>query len=168
MLLNSCDQPSSRGYLTLKSRHVRNLLQINPNYLESSDDIACTIRAIRLAVQLISTRHFQQMNATIIWPAFRNCKNLGPFPDDFKTNHPSDRYLECVIRTSGTTAHHPGGSCSIGNSAQSPLDALFRVRGVEGLRVVDASVLPTPVSGTPHTILVEMAEHASRAIIKDH
>lgn len=168
VLLSSCDQPTSRGYLTLKSRHAMDLLRINPNYLATTDDIACTTRAIRLAVQLMSTKYFQRMNATIVWPAFKNCKNLGPFPEDFETNQPSDRYLECVIRTSGTTAHHPGGSCSIGKSARSPLDARFRVRGVQGLRVVDASVLPTPVSGTPHSMLIAIAEHASRAILKDY
>lgn len=167
MLLTSCDQPKSRGRLSLNSKHEKDPLRVDPNYLTNSDDITCTIRAIRLGVQLMSNKYFQQLNATIIWPSFKNCKNLGPFPEDFETNHPSDKYLECIIRTSGTTGHHVGGTCSIGKNVNSPLNDRFQVRGVNGVRVVDASVLPTPVSGSPQATLITVAEQASRIIIKD-
>lgn len=103
-----------------------------------------------------------------MWPHLKQCGNFGPFPGDFVTNEPSDRYLECVMRTTGTTAHHPGGTCSIGTGDDSPLTGNFNVRGVERVRVVDASVLSSPVSGTPQGVLVAIAEFASKLILMEY
>lgn len=158
----------SRGKLTLASKETKTPMNINPNYLEIFDDVLCITRAIRLAIELMSTKYFQKMNATIAWPNLKNCRNFGPHHIDSDNFYPSDRYLECLIRTSGTTAHHSGGTCAIGNNTNSPLNTKFQVRGIKGVRVIDASTLPTPASGTPHAIIVAVAEHASRIIIQSN
>lgn len=57
-------------------------------------------------------------------------------------NGVNDRYLECIIRVGAVTAHHPGGSCSVGKTNKSCIDSRMRVRGVKRLRVIDASTIP--------------------------
>lgn len=129
----------SRGTVQLTSNRISDGPAINPNYLESQADVDCMIRAIRMAIDLISTDAFQAVNAKIHWPEFAPCKNFYPSSEVPVT----DRYLECIIRVGAVTAHHPGGSCAIGKSANSALDNQMRVRGVRKLRVVDASAIPS-------------------------
>lgn len=160
VLLNTCNQPKSRGSVQLYSSQIKEAPKINPNYLENASDVACMMRSIRLAMQLVGTQAFRKVNAVIHWPEFKQCSNFGP--PRSKRVQPNDRYLECLIRVASVTAHHPGGSCAVG----SVLDAKMRVRGVKSIRVVDASMLPTPVSGTPHASIVAVAEYAAEQILR--
>lgn len=164
-MLNTCNQPVSRGNVQLYSNTIQYPPKINPNYLQSQKDIDCMLRSIRLSLQLIGTKPFRSVNATIHWPEFRQCSNFGP-PKNSKVL-PSDRYLECIIRMASVTTHHPGGSCAISNHSSGVLDSKMKVRGVKNLRVVDASVLPTPISGTPHASIVAVAEYAAKTILKE-
>lgn len=141
VLLNICNQPLSRGTVRINSNHIRDAPVIDPNYLENEADIECMIRAIRLSEKLIATDVFRKVNAKIHWPVFDQCKNFADEHSDL-----NDRYLECVIRVGGVTAHHPGGTCAIGNSSDSVLDNRMRVRGVNKLRVVDASIIPSKLN----------------------
>lgn len=141
-MLNTCYQPLSRGTVRLQTNRIHDPPDIDPNYLEDQADVKCLIRAIRLAMDLIATDAFKAVNAKIHWPEFSQCKNFITFTADDEINV-TDRYLECVIRVGALTAHHPGGSCSIGKSPNSALDSQMRVRGVRRLRVVDASVIPS-------------------------
>lgn len=165
VFLNVCNQPLSRGSIRLYSNHIRDEPKINPNYLTKYDDVKCIIRSVHLAINLLETKAFRAINATVHWPRFDQCKNFGPFAHDGLV--PNDRYLECIIRVGGVTSHHPGGTCAIGNRTLSVLNSRMQVRGVKKLRVVDASVLPTPVSGTPHTNIVAVAEFAAKLILND-
>uniref|UniRef100_A0A8D8N6P5 Neither inactivation nor afterpotential protein G n=1 Tax=Culex pipiens TaxID=7175 RepID=A0A8D8N6P5_CULPI len=122
--------------------------------------------AIRLAVKTAATEPFRRMNATIHWPRVHSCANFGPFEEDFRTNRPSDRYLECILRVSALTGHHPGGTAAMGRAGV--VDGQLRVNGVRGLRVVDASVFPAPVSGTPNSVIIAVAEKASDIIVRDN
>lgn len=135
---------------------------INPNYLHKNDDIKCTIRAIRMAIKLMATASFQAFNAHIVWPYIEDCEKFGSFADG---SPPNDAYLKCLIETIGMTAHHLGGTCAMGTKPSSPIDQSFMVRGVDRVRVVDASILPTPVSGTPHGTVVSIAELAAQIIL---
>lgn len=168
VILSTCNQPSSRGYVKLRSKLVADLPIVNPNYLHNSEDVACMIRSLRLAVELMNTEYFQQVGAKIWWPKFNECRNFEPSKLDIQTNYPTDRYLECIIRMTAVTAHHPGGTCAIGTHVDDVLDTRMHVRGVENLRVIDASVLPTPISGTPHTILVALAKYSADLILNDY
>lgn len=126
------------------------------------------IRAIRLAVNLLDTNYFQQAGAKMWWPKFDQCRNFGSTDADFQSNQPSDRFLECVIRIAAVTAHHPGGTCSVGPYADDVLDTEMKVRGVKKLRVIDASVLPTPISGTPHATLVAIAQFGADLVLNEY
>lgn len=161
--MNTCNQPLSRGHVELYSNRIADMPKINPNYLSHEADVSCMIRSIRLAIELMETKPFRHMNATIHWPEYGQCKNFGPAKG--KRVAQNDRYLECLLRVGAATAHHPGGTAAIGNTSSSVLDSQMKVRGVKRLRVVDASILPMPVSGTPHTSIVAVAEYAANLIL---
>lgn len=161
--ISSCLQPKSRGYVSLLYKNMRRNPLINPNYISTDEDVACTIGAIRNAVKLVTSSAFAQLQPRIHWPKLQECANFGPFERDFLENQPSDQYLECLMRHIGLSSHHPGGSCALG----SVVDSLLRLQGVPNLRVVDASVLPTPISGNPNTVITAIAMRAASWILKD-
>ncbi|CAO1416166.1 unnamed protein product [Diamesa tonsa] len=159
--LSTCYLPKSRGVIQLDSNNVLADPLIDPKYLNNYDDVICMRKAVRLVVETIATKAFQKMGAQIHWPQLNECLNFGPFDKDFETNYPSDRYLDCLIRHGAVTAHHPGGTCAIG----TVIDNELRVHGIKGLRVMDASIFPSPVSGTPNSIIIAMAERAAKLIL---
>lgn len=118
VLLHTCHQPRSRGTVQLNGSSVRVPPLIDPQLLADAADVRCVRRAMRLAVDgLMRAQAMRAIAVRVIWPRLRECQNFGPFPEDWLTNEPSDRYLECVMRTIGVTAHHPGGTCAMGGSA---------------------------------------------------
>jgi choline dehydrogenase len=76
-----------------------------------------------------------------------------------------DEALLAFCRDNGATIFHPSGTCSMGSDAMSVVDASLRVRGVDALRVVDCSIMPTLVSGNTHLPVVMIAEKASAMIL---
>uniref|UniRef100_A0A182YAF4 Glucose-methanol-choline oxidoreductase N-terminal domain-containing protein n=1 Tax=Anopheles stephensi TaxID=30069 RepID=A0A182YAF4_ANOST len=166
LFLSTCHQPASRGGIFLRDRHIDSVPFFNPNYLKDRSDIGCMIQAIRLAARTVRTDAFRSIGAHLHWPHIKRCSNFGP-PVNNSAEQPSDRYLECILRTSALTGHHPGGTAAIGLHSEAVVDNQLRVNGVHGLRVVDASVFPAPVSGTPNSVLIAVAEKASDLILQN-
>uniref|UniRef100_A0A182J0V1 Glucose-methanol-choline oxidoreductase N-terminal domain-containing protein n=1 Tax=Anopheles atroparvus TaxID=41427 RepID=A0A182J0V1_ANOAO len=164
LFLSTCHQPRSRGAIYLRDRHITSEPFFNPNYLKDRTDIECMAEAIRLAVRTVQTDAFRNIGAQLHWPRIKRCSNFGPPENTHQM--PSERYLECILRTSALTGHHPGGTAAIGPDAGAVVDNKLRVNGVQGLRVVDASVFPTPVSGTPNSVVIAVAEKGSDLILK--
>ncbi|XP_030374577.1 neither inactivation nor afterpotential protein G [Scaptodrosophila lebanonensis] len=165
--ISNCLQPKSRGSVTLLNSSMRRNPLIDPNFLSSSEDLNCTIDAMRHAIQLITSPAFASLQPRIHWPRLRECANFGPFERDFFEHSPSDHYLECIIRHLGLSSHHPGGSCAMGSTSNdSVVDAQLRLHGINNLRIVDASVLPSPISGNPNTIIAAIAVRAATWILK--
>ena len=77
-----------------------------------------------------------------------------------------DELLE-FARNFGATIFHPSGTCKMGSDAMAVVDAQLRVRGVENLRVIDCSIMPTLVSGNTHAPVVMIAEKASELILRE-
>ncbi|XP_055610424.1 neither inactivation nor afterpotential protein G-like [Uranotaenia lowii] len=167
LMLNTCHHPKSRGAVYLRDLKANSSPFINPNYLKDRFDIDCMIKAIRTAAKTVNSVAFQKLGAKLHWPMLKRCANFGPYEEDFKTNRPSERYLECILRISALTGHHPGGTAAIGANSDAPIDNELRVNGVCGLRVVDGSVFPAPVSGTPNSVIVAVAERAADVILRD-
>ncbi|KAG5681579.1 hypothetical protein PVAND_010998 [Polypedilum vanderplanki] len=157
--LSTCYKPKSRGNIKLKSSGIDFL--IDPKYLQHDDDMECMRNAIHLNRKMIQSKAFKAIGAHIHWPKIRECQNFGPFDDDEVDYMPSDRYLDCLLRHAALTAHHPGGTCSIGSVVNDDLSVI----GVKNLRVIDGSVLPSPVSGFPNSIIIALTEYAIKNIL---
>ncbi|OWR50072.1 Neither inactivation nor afterpotential protein G [Danaus plexippus plexippus] len=184
MWLASCVAPRSRGQVTVTDPSTSVPPEVDPNYLHREYDVRCIIRAIRRAERLVSTKSFRSIGAKIHWPRSERCLPLWTYtkleqlglrrrkkikvPGEKprkeipkqKPRSPPDAYLECIIREVGVTGHHAGGTCAGGRV----VDDLLRVKDVEGLRIMDASVFPAPTSLYPNSVIVAMAEKAADLI----
>ncbi|XP_037949799.1 neither inactivation nor afterpotential protein G [Teleopsis dalmanni] len=167
VIISTCTKPKSRGSVTISNSNIRKNPLINPNYLSKDIDVNCTIEAIRAAVEIITSEAFANLRPRIHWPKIKNCAKYGPFELDFVWNKPSDSYLECILRHVGLGSHHPAGTCSMGSTAMnSVVDAEFRVHGLKNLRVIDASVIPIPLSGNPNSVVSALAVRGVTMILK--
>nr|XP_033322727.1 neither inactivation nor afterpotential protein G-like isoform X1 [Megalopta genalis] len=158
LYLSYCLQPKSRGSITLKSRNIRHQPKIDPAYFENYDDILCTHEAINFAIQTLETKMFREFGAKVHLPDLEECRHL---PQDYR----NIEYSECVMRVGGMTSYHACGSCRMGDDEHAVVDEELRVRGVSGLRIMDASVLPSPISGNPNSVFIAMAEKTSDLIL---
>uniref|UniRef100_W8C2E1 Neither inactivation nor afterpotential protein G n=1 Tax=Ceratitis capitata TaxID=7213 RepID=W8C2E1_CERCA len=167
VLISTCLQPKSRGTVSIGVPNTRWKPIIDPNYLREASDVDCTIRAIRAAVEVVKSESFAALHPRIHWPKIPECKKYGPTERDFVDNMPNDRYLECVLRYVGLGSHHPGGTCVMGTAANnSVVNSQFKVHGVDNLRIIDASVLPTPISGNPNSVIIGMAIRGATMILQ--
>ena len=139
-------RPTSAGYVRLRSTDPFELPAVQPNYLQSEEDQRVTIDGLRLARKLLHSE-----------PLLRYIER-DEFPPASATR--DDELLDCA-RQRGTTSWHFMGSCSMGKV----VDAELRVKGLEGLRVVDASVMPTMPSGNTGAPTMMVAEKAADMIL---
>ncbi|KZC13943.1 Neither inactivation nor afterpotential protein G [Dufourea novaeangliae] len=158
LYLTYCLQPKSRGSISLRSRNIRHQPRIDPAYLQHYDDVACTHDAINFAIQTLESKKFREYGAKVHHPDLEECRHL---PQDYR----EIEYSECVMRVGGLTSYHACGSCRMGDDENAVVDEELRVKGVSGLRIMDASVLPSPISGNPNSVLIAMAERFSDLII---
>lgn len=137
-------RPASRGFVKLRSRVPTARPRILHNYLVEDADRATMIAAVRRCLEIA-----EQPALTAV-----TCTRLRPPVDD------SDEAILDYINRNTTTLYHPVGTCALG----AVVDADLRVLGMEGLRVVDASVMPTPVRGNTNAPVIMIAERASDLI----
>lgn len=149
--IHACQlRPESRGTITLASNDPFHAPLIDPNYLATEEDR----RAMREAVKI--SRDIAAQDA---FSAFRG-EELMPGP-----SVQSDAEIDAFVRETGETIYHPVGTVAMGIDDASPLDGELKVRGVEGLRVVDASVMPTLIGGNTNAPTIMIAEKAADMIL---
>jgi choline dehydrogenase-like flavoprotein len=141
--------PRSRGDVRLASRDPRIAPRVNPNILADPEDSAPLLRGLHLARRLCDAPAFAPYRATEVRPG-RGTR--------------SDAEFEAYLREATATVHHPVGSCRMGVDAQAVVDPTLRVRGIDGLRVVDAAVFPGIVGGNTNAPIVMVAERAADLI----
>ncbi|XP_063707902.1 neither inactivation nor afterpotential protein G-like [Culicoides brevitarsis] len=163
VIISTCHKPTSRGTVKLSGNSVLDEPLIDPRYLETEADVRCMLDAVRLSFEVVRSKPLQKLGAIIHWPLMKECVENEDLEQE---KLPSERYLVCLMRQGALTAHHPGGTCALGTS-DSAVDEHLRVRGVKKLRVVDASVIPMPVSGTPNYIISVVAKKAAKIILKN-
>ncbi|XP_068203989.1 L-sorbose 1-dehydrogenase-like [Palaemon carinicauda] len=161
----SCLHPKSRGIVRMVSRDPLHPPGIDPNYLDHPYDIQCMKYAFKLAIRLSRTKAFQKIGATLHLPRYSECmKTNAETADDHKSLY--NEYVSCVIRLSAVTSHNPVGTAKIGppGDPMAVVDPELRVYGTSRLRVVDASAMPSSISGSPNSAVIVLAEKAADLI----
>jgi choline dehydrogenase len=145
-------RPASRGWVKLKSADPSEYPSIRFNYLEAESDRRQMIDGVR------RTREMVQQRA---WDGLRG-RELTPGPEA-KT----DTEILAWIRSIGSTEYHPCSTCRMGTDETSVTDAGGRVHGVDGLRVIDASIMPNVISGNTNAPTMMIAEKGAAMIRED-
>ena len=144
-------RPDSRGEIRLKSLDAAASPSIIPRYLSDRNDQRTVVDGLKLIRRILGTKHFERY----IESEFR------PGPDV-----QSDDELLDYARGFGGTVYHPTSTCRMGNDPMAVVDPELRVHGIEGLRVVDASIMPTVASGNTNAATIMIGEKASDMILR--
>jgi len=139
-------QPESRGSVTVRSADPSKPPHIDPGYLTEPSDLARLVAGVRQCQALFATSALRP-HAT---------RPMEPGPDETD--------LEEFVRSQAETLYHPVGTCRMGEDDASVVDPELRVRGVDGLRVVDASVMPKIIRGHTHAPTIMIAEKGADLI----
>jgi len=142
-------RPQSRGSVQLASADPMAAPLIDPNFLGEADDMRRLVRGFRIMRNILSQSALAGFGG----------RELAASADA-KT----DEQIEAFIRSRADTIYHPAGSCRMGNGALDVVDAKLQVHGIEGLRVVDASIMPRLVSGNTNAPTIMIAEKAADMI----
>jgi choline dehydrogenase-like flavoprotein len=142
-------RPKSRGRLRLASADPNAAPLIDPNFLADPDDLQRLVRGFK------AMRHILEQPALAAHGARELASSAGAR---------SDAEIEAFIRGHADTIYHPVGSCRMGPGTMDVVDAELRVRGVQCLRVVDASIMPAVISGNTNAPTVMIAEKAANMI----
>jgi choline dehydrogenase len=145
-------RPESRGHIRIRSSDPFAPPEIAPNYLAGDLDRRAAVAGVRAARAIAASKSLSPYVLREVKP--------GPALQ-------SDTELLEFCRNHGATIFHPVGTCRMGVDAEAVVDPRLRVNGVDGLRVVDCSVLPTLVSGNTHAAAVMLAEKAVDMIRED-
>jgi choline dehydrogenase-like flavoprotein len=143
-------RPHSRGSVQLASRDPLAPPLVNPNFLGERDDMERLVRGFKLM------RHLLAQPAL----AAHGGRELA-----VSAAAQTDAQIEYFIRDHADTIYHPVGSCRMGNGALDVVDAQLRVRGLDALRVVDASIMPRIVGGNTNAPVMMIAEKAADMIL---
>jgi choline dehydrogenase len=145
-------KPESRGTVLVKSADPLAAPAIRPNYLSTPRDCDVLVAGMKIAQRLVDAEPLRRYVARAHEPA-------QPFTHD-------DEWLQ-YLRARGGISYHPVGTCRMGRDAGAVVDERLRVRGIEGLRVVDASIMPTLVSGNTNAPTIMIGEKGADMILED-
>jgi choline dehydrogenase len=145
-------RPESRGSLKIRSADPSSPPEIRINYLATETDRAAFIDGIRALRKILAAPALKSYCVEEVYPGVKAA---------------SDEDLLDYCRKTGSTVYHPTSTCRMGNDPLAVVDQRLRVRGIEGLRVVDASVMPDLMSGNTNAPTIMIAEKASDMILED-
>ena len=145
-------RPESRGRILPTSPEPSAYPAIHPNYLATTTDQQTLVAGMKLSRRLAETKALSPYVA----------EELRPGPDVT-----TDAALLDHARDTAATIYHPAGTCKMGSDDMAVVDARLRVHGIEGLRVVDASIMPTVTSGNTNAPVIMIAEKAADMIRAD-
>jgi choline dehydrogenase len=144
-------RPSSRGHVRIASAKSTDAPKIAPNYLSTSEDRKVAADSLALTRRIVSA------------PALQKYRPEEFFPG---TSFQTDEELAFAAGNIGTTIFHPVGTCKMGRATDpmAVVDSELRVKGIDGLRVVDGSVMPQITSGNHNSPIIMFAERAASLI----
>ncbi len=139
-------RPESRGEIKLKSPDPADAPAVHPNYLTTETDQRTIVAGLKLCRQILAHRRMQPFTEAEFQPG---------------SAVESDEELLDYARRRGGTVYHPTSTCKMGNDPMAVVDPELRVHGVERLRVADASIMPTVVSGNTNAATIMIGERAA-------
>jgi choline dehydrogenase-like flavoprotein len=154
-LIPGLQRPLSRGWVRLASAEPLERPLVNPNYLAVDHDVQRMKQMVEIGRQIFAAKPFRKVLTG---------RELLPGPDYGKTDAETLRF----VRERCDSYHHQVGSCKMGQDEMAVVDPQLRVYGVEGLRVADASIMPTIVTGNIHTGILMIAEKCADMVKKAH
>jgi choline dehydrogenase len=149
--LHACPlRPESRGHLALRSDDPREPIAIHANYLSEAEDLEMMLECVRLSREILEQPAFRPFRAHEILPGAEVRSRDG---------------LIEFVRSKAETIYHPVGTCRMGSDPAAVVDPQLRVNGIEGLRVIDASIMPSLVGGNTNAPTIMIAEKAADMIL---
>lgn len=145
-------RPKSRGSVTLANKNPKSAPVIDPQFFAEQEDMDMMIRGAEIQRSILDSPAFDAHRGDILYP-------YDPMNRD---------EIEQDIRNRADTQYHPVGTCAMGQTDQSVVDERLRVRGVDGLRVIDASVMPTLIGGNTNAPTIMIAEKGADMIKQDN
>jgi choline dehydrogenase-like flavoprotein len=142
-------RPLSRGSIRLASKDPMALPLVDPDFLGNRDDMDRMIRGFKLMRNILAQPALAQFGGREL---------------SVSAGAQTDQQIEQFIRDYSDSIYHPVGSCRMGNTDLDVVDAQLRVHGLQGLRVVDASIMPRVVSGNTNAPVMMIAEKAAEMI----
>jgi choline dehydrogenase len=148
--------PQSVGELTLQSSDPQIPPLIDPKYHHQEIDLDILVDGINFLERIVQTPQMQRYQVERYEDPDPTCNMFSQW---------SQEYIRCIARNRPVTIYHPVSTCRMGNSLEdSVVDSELRVHGLKGLRVVDASIFPTQISGNPNAPIIMVAEKAADLI----
>ncbi|RWQ44125.1 MAG: GMC family oxidoreductase [Mesorhizobium sp.] len=145
-------RPESRGTVHMETPDPQTAPKIRPNYLSTEGDRTVAVASLRHVRRLMKARAVARFAPEEMLPG---------------AQYEGDEDLVRKAGDIGTTIFHPVGTCKMGADPMAVVDGRLRVHGISGLRIVDASIMPTIVSGNTNSPVVMIAEKASEMILQD-
>ncbi|XP_028140515.1 glucose dehydrogenase [FAD, quinone]-like [Diabrotica virgifera virgifera] len=153
-------KPKSRGRVYLEDKDPMKAPVILTNYFKSEEDVNTLVEGLKMVVQIAESEPFKRYNTKV---------NRSPFPGCEKLTFGSDEYWKCVVRQVAVSEQHHVGTCKMGPSTDpdAVVDPSLKVYGIQGLRVVDASIMPNIIAGHTNAPAIMIGEKAADMISKD-
>ncbi|XP_014236445.1 glucose dehydrogenase [FAD, quinone]-like [Trichogramma pretiosum] len=153
-------RPRSRGKIFLRSRDPKAKPKIFPNYFEDPEDLRLMVKGIRASIEISKTKAMQTFSSEIYNVSVPECENY---------EYDSDEYWACAARTFSFTIYHYSGTCKMApaNDPTGVVDPKLRVKGIKGLRVADASIMPIIMTGHTNIPTIMIGEKLSDMLKHD-
>lgn len=144
-------RPKSRGFIGLRSGNILEGPVIQPNYLQAEEDRNTLIEGVKLARKVLDTK------------AFAPYRLKNHFPEDLGNDEDILEHIEKSVEQ----VYHPVGTCKMGQDEMAVVDENLKVRGIENLRVIDASIMPNIVMGNTNAPVIMIAEKGADLVKSD-
>lgn len=152
-------RPKSQGRIKLQSNNYLDDPILELNYLDHQDDVNLLVEGVKFALSLQDTEAFKKHNLKPFHPDTMHCGDYEPY---------SKEYLECYVRHFATTVYHPSCTARMGSDSKtSVVDSRLRVHGIQGLRVIDTSIMPKLVGGNTNAPTIMIGEKGADLVLED-
>jgi choline dehydrogenase len=145
-------RPESKGRIHITSSDARRPPAINFNFLSAPVDAELTVRAIQIARSIMYAPAMAPLEVSEIAPG---------------TDRQTDDEIIDWVKGAAETTYHPVGTCKMGQDNMAVVDSRLRVHGIEGLRVADASIMPTLTSGNTNAPSIMIGEKCADMVLRD-